>query len=98
MIDEYQFLRRSIIVYCDQLSGIMITIWENTASDLQYHVFFLGVGLARTGSRDSDLTSDEYRSSNSATFPPMLWPTTIGLITPSSLHSHAKPSAKAAIV
>ena len=44
----------------------MITIWESTASDLQYHVFFLGAGLARTGSRDSDLSSDEYRSSDSA--------------------------------
>jgi hypothetical protein len=32
MIDEYQFLRRSIIICCDRLSGIMITIWESTAS------------------------------------------------------------------
>ena len=41
MLDEYQFLRRTIIVYFDQLSGIMITIWESTASDLPYQVFFL---------------------------------------------------------
>ena len=61
MIDEYSSCAEALIVCCDQLSGFMITIWENTASDLQYHVFFLGVGLARTGSRDSDLTSDEYR-------------------------------------
>src|SRR6516162_4728039 len=47
MIDEYQFLRPSIIACCDQLSGIIITIWESTASDLQYHVFFLDIGLAR---------------------------------------------------
>jgi hypothetical protein len=63
MMDEYQFSRRSIIVFCDQLSGIMITLWESSASDLQYHVFFLGAGLARTGSRDSDLITGGFTES-----------------------------------